>query len=324
MAQVTQAPPELAPSPDLARKPRFRARSDSPYWVLLYAVGAIFGLLIVGFLLSVISESWPAWQKYGLSILYGTTWNQSTGRFGAGPLIIGTTETTAIALFLAVPIGIGTALAIVHVLPARLRTVTSSVVELLAAVPSVVYGLWGFLVLGPCFATTVEPKIQSFWHGNFPFQGQVETSSLLLAGCVLFVMILPLVVALSRDAIMTVPDETIEGALSVGATRWQVFRKVVLPSARVGIVGAVTLATARALGETVAVAMVIGLNPNIAHSLYAPSATIASIIATEFQDSTPNEVAALCALAVILMAMTLVVNLLGRWLINRGAVKATP
>jgi phosphate transport system permease protein len=323
MAEVTQAPPEPAPSPDLARKPRFRARSDSAYWIVLYGVGALFGLLCIFFLLSVISESAPAWNKFGLSILYGTTWNQATGQFGAVPLIIGTVETTIIALALAVPIGVGTALAIVHVLPARLRTVTSSVVELLAAVPSVVYGLWGFLVLGPWFADSVEPHLQNIWHGNFPFQGQIETDSLLLAGCVLFVMILPLVVALSRDAILTVPHDMVEGALSVGATRWQVFRKVVLPSARTGIVGAITLATARALGETVAVAMVIGLNPNIAHSLYAPSATIASIIATEFQDSTPIEVAALCALAVILMGMTLLVNVFGRWLVNRAAVKVS-
>ena len=189
--------------------------------------------------------------------------------------------------------------------------------------PSVVYGFWGLLVLGPWFATTVEPWLVNLFGGHFPFQQSAATESILLAGCVLFVMVLPLIVALTRDAIVTVPNELVEGALSVGATRWQVLRKVVLPGAKVGIVGAITLATARALGETVAVALVIGLNPNFAKSLNAPAATLASIIATEFQDSTPIQVAALGALAVILMAMTFIVNVIGRQMINRAAVKAT-
>jgi phosphate transport system permease protein len=169
----------------------------------------------------------------------------------------------------------------------------------------------------------VLPWFVHLFHGKFPFQDPPETLSLLLAGFVLFIMVLPIIVALSRDAIMTVPHDTLEGALSVGATKWQVLRKVVLPGARVGIVGAVTLATARALGETVAVALVIGTNPQFAHSLDSPTATLASIIAIEFQDSTPIQVASLAALGVILMAMALAVNVAGRWMINRAAIKAT-
>jgi phosphate transport system permease protein len=296
------------------------AKSDLAFWATLYGVAGVFAIVCVAFLLSVISSSIPAWRSYGFSILSGGTWDQATNRFGALPLIAGTAETAAIALALAVPIGIGTALAIVHILPGRVRTFFSSLVELLAAVPSVVYGFWGLLVLGPWFANTIEPWLVARFDNNFPFQAPPETVSLMLAGCVLFVMVLPLIVALSRDAIATVPLELVEGALSVGATKWQVLRKVVLPSARFGIVGAVTLAAARALGETVAVALVIGLNPSFAHSLNSPAATLASIIATEFQDSTPVQVAALGALAVILMAMTLVVNMLGRYLIRRSSI----
>lgn len=321
---MTSTPSQPALSTDLAvGRKRFTAKSDSGYWLTLYGVSGIFAVVCAAFLWSVISSSLPAWRKDGLSILTGGTWSQSADKFGALPLIAGTVETALIALFLAVPIGIGTALAVVHILPGRLRTVFSSLVELLAAVPSVVYGFWGLLVLGPWFSSTIQPWFVSLFGGHFPFQEPPESVSIMLAGCVLFVMVLPLIVALSRDAIVTVPHETVEGAFSVGATRWQVLRKVVLPGARVGIVGAVTLATARALGETVAVALVIGLNPNFAKSLDAPAATLASVIATEFQDSTPLQIAALAALAVILMAMTLVVNMLGRYLISRAAVKAT-
>jgi phosphate transport system permease protein len=171
MTGVTEGPPHDASSPGLAEKRfRFSAKSDRGYWITLYGVSIVFALICVGFLLSVISESAPAWEKYGTSILTGTVWNQATNQFGALPLIAGTVETTVIALFLAVPIGIGTALAIVHLLPTRLRTVTSSVVELLAAIPSVVYGFWGLLVIGPWFAHTVLPWFVHLFHGKFPFQ----------------------------------------------------------------------------------------------------------------------------------------------------------
>jgi phosphate transport system permease protein len=230
--------------------------------------------------------------------------------------------TTAIALVFAIPIGVGSALAIVHVLPARLRVLLSSLVELLAAVPSVVYGLWGLLVLAPWFENTVEPGLASITGSRFPFQAPPEGVSLLLAGCVLFVMILPMIVALSRDAIAVVPHDQFEGALSVGATKWQVVRKVVLPGARTGIVGAITLATARALGETVAVAMVIGLNPLFPPSVFSTASTLASTIALQFQDATPLQVAALGALALILMAMTAIVNWFGRRLVRGSTFRA--
>ena len=233
----------------------FSAKSDFVHRGVLYGVSGLFAVICIVFLLSVIVSSIPAWKHSGFSLIYGRTWSQGTDSFGALPIIAGTLATTVIALILAVPIGLGSALAIVHLLPQKLRLVASSLVELLAAVPSVVYGLWGLLVLAPWFESTVEPDLADITARHWPFDPPYEGVGLLLAGCVLFVMILPMIVALSRDAIAIVPREQYEGALSVGATKWQVLSKVVLPAAKTGIVGAVTLATARALGETVAVAL---------------------------------------------------------------------
>jgi len=323
MAEVP-ANPALSTSdqPLTGTAKRYSVKGDSAHWGVLYGVSGLFALICAVFLLSIAVSSIPAWSHSGLSIIYGRVWSQGTNSFGALPIITGTLATTAIALFFAIPIGVGCALAIVHVVPGRLRIFLSSLVELLAAVPSVVYGLWGLLVLAPWFEKTVEPGLASITGGKFPFQAPPEGVSLLLAGCVLFVMILPMIVALSRDAIAVVPHEQFEGALSVGATKWQVLRKVVLPGARTGIVGAVTLATARALGETVAVAMVIGLNPLFPPSLFSTASTLASTIALQFQDATPLQVAALGALASILMAMTAIVNWFGRRLVRGSAHRA--
>jgi phosphate transport system permease protein len=303
-----------------AEPKRFAVKSDFAHWGMLYGVSGLFAVICAVFLISIIVSSIPAWKHSGLSIIYGRTWNQGTDSFGALPIITGTVATTVIALIFAIPIGIGTAIAIVHVLPGKLRIFASSLIELLAAVPSVVYGLWGLLVLAPWFQVTVEPDLAKLTASHFPFQAQREGISLLLAGCVLFIMVLPMIVALSRDAIAIVPHDQFEGALSVGATKWQVLRKVVLPAARTGIVGAVTLATARALGETVAVALVIGLNPLFPQSVFSTASTLASTIAVQFQDATPLQVAALGSLAVILMFMTAIVNWIGRLLIRRAAV----
>ncbi len=321
MPEVAAGPPEVVRDELLTAEPkRFAVKSDFAHWGMLYGVSGLFAVICAVFLISVIVSSIPAWKHSGLSIIYGRTWNQGTDSFGALPIITGTVATTVIALIFAIPIGIGTAIAIVHVLPGKLRIFASSLIELLAAVPSVVYGLWGLLVLAPWFQVTVEPDLAKLTASHFPFQAQREGISLLLAGSVLFIMILPMIVALSRDAIAIVPHDQFEGALSVGATKWQVLRKVVLPAARTGIVGAVTLATARALGETVAVALVIGLNPLFPQSVFSTASTLASTIAVQFQDATPLQVAALGSLAVILMFMTAVVNWIGRLLIRRAAV----
>ena len=322
MPNLTEAEGSANSRLDLAgRRNRRPAKSDSLYQVILYGTSALFALICAVFLLSVVLPSVPAWRASGLSIIFGTKWDPASKTYGALPLIFGTVETTAIALCFAIPIGVGTAIAIVHLIPRRFRIPVSSVVEMLAAVPSVVYGMFGLVVLVPIFQEHVQPWLANLTGGHFPFNGNPEGLSILLAGCVLFVMIVPTIIALSRDVIAAVPSDQIEGALSMGASRWQMLSRVVLPGARSGIVGAVTLATARALGETIAVAMVIGSNPRFANSLFSPGATLASTIATQYQGSTTQDLQYLAALAVILMSITVSANWIARRYVRGSTLK---
>ena len=311
--------------PDQAgeRSRRSPARSDRAYWFVLYGIGIIFVAICATFLISTILNSLPAWRHSGFGLIFGTTWDPDNSQYGALPLIVGTLETSFIALLFAVPIGILVAVSIVHLVPVRLRTPLSSFVELLAAIPSVVYGMVGVLVLAPWFQQHLLPWLQSTTHNFVLFSGVAFSGySVLLAGVVLFVMVLPTIVALSRDAIASVAHDQVEGAVSIGATRWQTIFRVVLPAARVGITGAVTLAAARALGETIAVAMVIGGAFKIHSSISQGGNTAAAAIATSWDGSTALTISALFALGVILIAITAAVNTAGRQMLsraNRGA-----
>ena len=303
---------------EVAERIRLSATSDRPYKYLLRGAAIFFGAVIVIFVWSVVSTAWPAVHEYGFKLVTGTQWISGTGPYGALPLILDTLITTLIALVIAVPIGLASALAILYLIPYRLRTGASSLVELLAAVPSVVYGLWGLTFLAPWLSNTVQPFLASLTGSRWPFSGPHEGFSVLLAGLVLAVMILPTIVAISRDVISVVPNTLVEGGLSLGATRSQVFLKVVLPSAKTGIFGAIALGAGRALGETIAVAMVIGSNPQLPHSLFSTGATLASTIATEFGNATGGAGAALAALALMLMIITASVNAGARLLTKRA------
>ena len=270
------------------------------------------------FVWSVVHTAWPAIQTFGIHLITGKTWVPGTGPYGALPLIIDTLLTTAIALVIAVPVGLASALALLFLIPQRLRSASSTLIELLAAVPSVVYGLWGLWFLIPWLNKTLDPFLAGITGGRWPFNGAQEGFSVLLAGIVLSIMILPTIVAISRDVISVVPKDLIEGGLSLGATRSQVLTHVVLPSARTGILGAIALGAGRALGETIAVAMVIGSNPQIPHSLFSTGATLASTIATEFGEASGNTGSALAALALMLMIITASVNAGARVLTNRA------
>ena len=207
-------------------------------------------------------------------------------------------------------------MALAYLVPHRLRPGLSTMVELLAAVPSVVYGLWGLIVLAPLCREYLEPFLTSVFGWTGLFNGPDQGVGLLLAGIILFVMILPTMVAISRDVLAVVPNEQVEGAMALGATRWQVLRKVVVPGARTGILGAFTLATGRALGETVAVALVIGNSPFIAHSLKSPAATIPSLIVNNFGESTGTELSVLFGAGLILLVIGVSVNALARVLVR--------
>ena len=304
-----------APVPRQGGRGRRWSLPDKGYRGMLAVTAVVFGALAVWFLVSVTIQAEPAFSTLGFGWIFGGTWNPSHGQYGLLPFILGTLESTAIAVVLAFPIGLGTAVALAFLVPSRVRPILSTTVELLAAVPSVVYGLWGLIVLAPVFRSTVEPFLTSALGWTGLFNGPDNGPSLLLAGVILFIMILPTMVAISRDVLIVVPNEQVEGARALGATSWQVLRKVVLPGARTGILGAFTLATGRALGETVAVAMVIGNSPYIAHSLNSSAATIPSLIVNNFGESTGTELSALFGAGLVLLLIGILVNSAARWLV---------
>lgn len=301
--------------------PEFNSGTPARTWYhyLLIVAALLFAAVSVGFVGTIVWNSAPEWAHHTGTLLGGNGWQSPAGPFGGLAMIVGTLETSVIALVIAVVIGLGTAISIVFIIPRRLRTVAATFVELLAAIPSVVYGLWGFLVLAPWMLKTVIP-----WLNSWPFAkelfgnvGQEDGQSLLLASIVLAVMILPTFVAISREVISVVPNDLIEASLSLGATRWQVIRQVVLPTAKIGLFGATFLALARATGETVAVALVAGGVANVQFHLLYPGTSIAAWIATEFGEAQGNEVAALMALGVLLMLVNFGLSLISRWLVSR-------
>jgi phosphate transport system permease protein len=292
--------------------------SRSWYHFLLIGVGLVFTLISLAFVGTILWSSRSTWSHVG-TLIGGRGWQSPTGPFGGLAMIVGTIETSVIALAIAVVIGLGTAIAIVFLIPRRFRTIVATCVELLAAVPSIVYGIWGLLVLAPFMLNTVDPWLNSWPFARYVFgsPGQEFGTSLLLAAIVLAVMILPTFVAISREVISSVPQELMEASLSLGATRWQMIRRVVLPTARIGLFGATFLSLARATGETVAVALVAGGVANVQFHLLYPGTSIASWIATEFGEASGNELSALMALGILLMAISFALSLVSRWLVNR-------
>ena len=295
------------------------ALSNGAYRLLLAAVVAIFVGVVAWFVISLIIQARPAFSTLGFSWIVQKTWNPNDHQFGLLPFILGTLETTALALVLAVPIGLGTALSLAYLVPHRLRPGLSTAVELLAAVPSVVYGLWGLIVLAPLVREHLEPFLSSVLGWTGLFNGPNSGVGLLLAGIILFVMILPTMVAISRDVLAVVPNDQVEGAMALGATRWQVLRKVVVPGARTGLLGAFTLATGRALGETVAVALVIGNSNYVAHSIKSPAATLPSLIVNNFGEATGTELSALFGAGLVLLVIGIAVNATARVLVRSAS-----
>jgi phosphate transport system permease protein len=235
------------------------AGSDLPYRIIIGTFAAVIGAVLILYFFSIIDGSIPGWKVTGLGFFYRTDWNFGNNQYGALPLIVGTLLTTGIALLIAVPVSVGAAMAIVFLVPRRARTAMSATVELLAFVPSVVFGIWGLYVIAPWFENTVQPWLtDTVFHHSWPFNTTGVGRGLLLGSMVLAVMIIPTITAISRDVLAAVPNELIEGGLSIGATRGQVLRRIALPTSRTGILGAITLGAARALGETIALFLLIG------------------------------------------------------------------
>jgi len=255
-------------------------------------------------------------QKFGWRFLTGTTWDPVALEFGALPFIYGTLVTSALALIIGIPLGIGAAIFLAELAPVWISEGLAFVIELLAAVPSVIYGLLAIFTLVPFVRDYLAPVLRNTL-GFLPiFQGASYGVSLLAGGCILAIMILPFIISISREVLLAVPREQREASLALGATRWETAWHVVLPYARVGIIGSVFLALARALGETMAVTMVIGNDPRINLSLLAPGYSIAAAIANEFTEATSNmHISALIELSLVLFGITIIVNAAARLLI---------
>lgn len=277
-------------------------------WLVLLLVAALFITLAIA--------AWPAMKTVGLSALQSTTWDPNSGKYGVLSFIYGTIVTSAIALLLAGPIGVGAALLLAEVAPKKLAMPVALLIELLAAVPSVVFGIWGLYVLAPVMRTAVEPALAR-WFGFLPlFQGTYYGIGMLTAGVLLAIMVLPTVTVISRDIFEAVPRDQREAMLALGSTKWEMLTRAVIPYARSGIIGALVLALGRALGEAMAVTMVIGNKPAIALSLFSPGYTMASVLANEFTEATGQQyVAMLIGIGSMLFILSMILNVFARLLV---------
>jgi phosphate ABC transporter permease protein PstC len=303
----------------LERSPRSRAVDPLVRWGLT-ASAALILVLIGFFFVRLFVEAEPAFNRYGyLGFTFDSNWDVAKEIYGALPLLVGTLITSAIALVIGVPVAVAVALYLTELSPSRLRGPLTTLVELLAAVPSVVFGLWGVFVLIP----KLKPA-EEWFADTFSFLplvgGSVAGPNLFIGGLILAIMILPIVSAISREVILTVPADQKEAALALGATRWEMIRMAVLPYSRAGIAGASMLGLGRAIGETIAVTLVIGNNPNMPNDIFAQGYSLAAVIANEFNEaaSDPIHRAALIAAGLVLFVLTLFVNAAARWLVNRG------
>ncbi len=283
---------------------------------------SIFGIVV--FILTVLVRgSNLSLAQFGFRFFVHTGWDPVSGDFGALPFIAGTLETSFLALAMAVPLALGVAVFLSELCPAKLRAPISFLTELLAAIPSVVYGLWGVFVLVPLMRDTLGPLLYKYLGWTGLFEGYNFGVGLLTASMILAIMILPIISSITRDIMLAVPTSQREAVLALGATRWEMIRTGVLRNARIGIVGAVILGLGRALGETMAVTMVIGNRPEIAKSLFAPGYTLASVIANEFTEATGNlYLSALVEIGLALFLVTIMVNAIARalvWAVTRGA-----
>lgn len=277
------------------------------------ATALLFALSILAITALLVYELWVTSalprRKFGLAFLFTQVWDPVAEQFGALPFIYGTLVTSAVALLLAAPLGLGAAIFLAELAPPGISSGLTFIVELLAAVPSVIFGLLGVFVLVPFMRSTVQPFLHDTL-GFLPlFQGPNYGVGFLTAGIVLAIMIVPFIVSISRESLLAVPPEQREAALALGATRWETTWDVVVPHARLGVIGSVFLALARALGETMAVTMVIGNDPRISSSLFSPGYSIAAVIANEFTEATGQmHVEALLELGLVLFLLTIVIN----------------
>jgi phosphate transport system permease protein len=282
---------------------------------------AVLGVLVL-IIYELVSGSALSWHAFGFKFFGGSDWNPVSEQFGALPFIYGTLVSSLVALVIAVPLAVGVAVFTTEMCPKALRAPLSFFVELLAAIPSVIYGLWAMFILVPLLSGYVEPFLSKTLGWTGLFEGAPYGIGMLAAGIILAIMIIPIVSSITREVLMVVPQHQRDGVLAFGATRWEMIRMGVLRNARAGIVGGVILGLGRALGETMAVTMVIGNRPEIAKSLFAPGYTMASVLANEFSEATGDVyLSALVEIGLALFLVTIIVNALAQflvWSVTRG------
>jgi phosphate transport system permease protein len=308
------------------------ARGDRIFGFGVLATAACVPLLLIGIFVLLLLDAMPAVQRFGFGFLVTTDWDPVAEKFGAAAYIFGTVVTSLIAVLFAGPIGVGCAVFVAEYAPKWLREPVSFLITLLAAIPSIIYGLWGFFILAPFMRSVVEPFLKNTF-GNIPvigalFSGPAVGRDLLVAGVILAIMILPTITAVSREILRAVPNTQREGMLALGATRWEMIQRAVLPYARGGIAGAAILGLARALGETMAVTMVIGnSSTQIRASLFTPGYTMASAIANQFTEADkPIYFSAVVEIALVLLLVAGVMNMAARllvWSVGRGPLGST-
>jgi phosphate transport system permease protein len=312
--------------PSLPAPPLLRASSGEVSDRIFKYAMTTCGLAVLGVLGLIIYElvlrSGPSWHTSGFRFFTASDWDPVNELFGALPFIYGTLVSSLLALIIAVPLSIGVAVFTTEMCPPFLRGPLSFFVELLAAIPSVIYGLWAIFILVPILSTKVEPFLAKTLGWTGLFQGPAYGFGMLAAGIVLAIMIVPIISSITREVLMVVPQHQREAVLALGATRWEMIRVGVLRNARAGIVGGIILGLGRALGETMAVTMVIGNRPEISKSLFASGYTMASVLANEFSEATGDVyLSALVEIGLVLFLVTIVVNALARllvWSVTRG------
>jgi phosphate transport system permease protein len=288
---------------------------------VLAAIGAT--VIAGGLVFKVFSEAWTAISTFGLGFITGTNWDPVRGQFGAGQFIFGTAVSSFGALLIATPLSIAIALFLTELSPRRARTPIGILIELLAAIPSVILGLWGILVLGPILQRTIEPALHSALHG-IPVIGSLFGASYSIAGLfpailILTIMTVPIVSSLTREIFATVPTGAKEAALALGATRWEMIKTTILPYSRSGIIAAVILGLGRAVGEAIAVTQVIGGTEGIHSNIFLPADTLASRIAGQYQGATSQlQISSIAYLGVILLVLSVLFNGVARLLVRRA------
>ncbi|OWY01642.1 phosphate ABC transporter permease subunit PstC [Thioclava sp. F1Mire-8] len=303
------------------------AQSDRIFGTLTLAAAVVVLLVLLGVFVSLIMGAWPALKEYGLPFLWTEKWNPVTEKFGALAPLYGTVVTSIIAMVIAVPVGLGIAIFLTETCPRMLRRPLGIAIELLAGIPSIIYGIWGLFVFAPFMQSYIQPFLIDTL-GNVPvigslFAGPPYGIGMLTAGLILAMMILPFIASLARDIFQTVPPMLRESAYGMGMTRWEVNRHIVIPHVRTALVGGIMLSLGRALGETMAVTFVIGNAHRISGSILAPGTTISAAIANEFTEATtPIYTSSLIALGLVLFILTFIVLAAAQWMLKRMKQKS--